>query len=160
MGFGQAITRVLKNYANFKGRASRPELWCFLLLMTIVYLALFIISEVGVATSPDPQLWGPLAQVGMIGTLVWFLATIFPVSAVWFRRLHDSNRSGWWYVLTLASGVSGFVFLALSALQNQVLFATGMAFSLISSIGGVVLLIFALLPGTRGSNRYGDPLHR
>jgi uncharacterized membrane protein YhaH (DUF805 family) len=156
MGFGQAIKHVLRNYVNFRGRATRSEFWWFSLLMVIVYVALFIMSSVGIATSEDPQLWGLLAQVGSIGTLVWFLATIIPVSAVWFRRLHDSNKSGWWYVLTIMLGFVGFVFLAISALQNEVAFTIGMVLGLASGIGGIVLLIFALLPSTSGSNRYGE----
>jgi uncharacterized membrane protein YhaH (DUF805 family) len=156
MGFGQAITHVLRNYVNFRGRATRSEFWWFTLLVFLVYIALFIMSSVGIATSADPQLWGVLAQVGSTGTLVWFLATIIPVSALWFRRLHDSNKSGWWYVLTLMSGFSGFVFLALSALQNQVTFTIGMVLGLASGLCGIVLLIFALLPSTSGPNRYGE----
>jgi uncharacterized membrane protein YhaH (DUF805 family) len=156
MGFGQAITHVLKNYVNFRGRATRSEFWWFSLFMVIVYVVLLIMSSVGIATSADPQLWGPLAQVGSTGTLVWFLATIIPVSAVWFRRLHDSNKSGWWYVLTIMSGFGGLVFVVLSALQNQVAFTVGMVLGLTSGIGGIVLLIFALLPSTPGPNRYGE----
>lgn len=156
MGFGKAITHVFKNYVNFRGRAGRSEFWWFSLLMTIVYGALFIMSSVGIATSADPQLWGLLAQAGSIGTTVWFLATIIPVSALWFRRLHDSNKSGWWYVLTIMSGFGGFIFVALSALQNQVAFTVGMVLGLASGIGGIILLIFALLPSTSGPNRFGE----
>ena len=156
MGFGQAITHVLRNYVNFRGRATRSEFWWFFLLTFIVYVALFIMSSVGIASSADPQLWGLLAQVGSTGTLVWFLATIIPVSVVWFRRLHDSNKSGWWYVLTIMSGFGGFIFVVLSALQNQVTFMVGMVLGIASGIGGIVLLIFALLPSTSGPNRYGE----
>ena len=156
MGFSQAITHVLMGYVNFRGRATRSEFWWFSLLMAIVYVALFIMSSVGIATSADPQLWGLLAQVGSTGTLVWFLATIIPVSAVWFRRLHDSNKSGWWYVLTITSGFGGFVFVAMSALQNEVAFTIGLVLGLASGIGGIVLLIFALLPSTPGPNRFGE----
>ena len=155
MGFGQAVKHVFTNYVNFRGRASRPEFWWFFLFLVIVYVVLNIISGVGIATSPDPQSWGPLAQGGIILTLVWFLATILPVSALWFRRLHDANRSGWWYVLTLASGFVGFILFGLSALQNSVLFAAGLLLGLASGIGSVFLLTCALLPGTRGPNRYG-----
>lgn len=156
MGFGQAITHVFRNYVNFRGRATRSEFWWFSLLMVIVYVALFIMSSVGIATSADPQLWGFLAQVGSTGTLVWFLATIIPVSAVWFRRLHDSNKSGWWYVLTNMIGFGGFFFFAISALQNQVTFTIGMVLALAFCIGGLLLLIFAMLPSTSGPNRYGE----
>lgn len=156
MSFGQAVTTVFTNYVNFRGRASRSEFWWFYLLMVIVSTVLYTISLVGISTSADPQRWNALAQVGIIAMLVWFLVTILPVSAVWFRRLHDSGKSGWWYLLTIASGVLGFALFALSALQNQVLFAAGAVLGLLSGIGGIVLLVFALLPGTRGPNRFGD----
>jgi len=156
MSFGQAITTVFTNYVNFRGRATRSEFWWFYLFMVIVSTVLYTITMVGISTSADPQRWGALAQVGIIATLVWFLVTILPVSAVWFRRLHDSGKSGWWYLLTIASGVLGFVLFALSALQNQVLFAAGAVLGLLSGIGGIVLLVFALLPGRPGPNRFGD----
>lgn len=123
MGFGRAVKHVFTNYANFRGRASRPEFWWFSLFLVIVYVVLNIISGVGIATSPDPQSWGPLAQVGII--------------------------------LTLASGFVGLILFGLSALQNSVLFAAGLLLGLASGIGSIFLLICALLPGTRGPNRYG-----
>lgn len=156
MSFGQSIKHVFRNYVDFRGRASRSEFWWFYLFMTIVSGALYGISMAGIASSPDPQLWSLLAQVSIILTIVWFLATILPVSAVWFRRLHDSNKSGWWYVLAIASGIFGFLLFSLSALQNQALFAAGAVLGLVSGVGGLVLLIFALLPGTPGPNRFGE----
>jgi uncharacterized membrane protein YhaH (DUF805 family) len=105
MGFIKAVKHAFKNYSNFRGRASRSEFWWFSLFMVIASVAIFIISEVGIATSADPQLWNTLAQVGTIMAIIWFLATILPVSAIWFRRLHDSNKSGWWYGLTAASSI-------------------------------------------------------
>ena len=108
MGFIKAVKHAFKNYVNFRGRTSRSEFWWFFLFVVAVSVALYIISEVGIATSADPQLWNTLAQVGIIMNIVWFLATILPASAIWFRRLHDSNKSGWWYILTVASGIGGF----------------------------------------------------
>ena len=156
MGFIKAVKNAFKNYANFRGRTSRSEFWWFVLFMVAASVAILIITEVGISTSADPQLWNTLAQVGTIMIIVWFLATILPVSAIWFRRLHDSNKSGWWYSLTAASSISGFVLVVLSALQNETLFRAGMAFGLASGIGGIVLLVFALLPSTAGPNRYGE----
>jgi len=156
VGFIKAVKHAFKNYANFRGRTSRSQFWWFVLFMVAASVAIFIITEVGIATSEDPQLWNTLAQVGTIMIIVWFLATILPVSAIWFRRLHDSNKSGWWYSLTAASSISGFVLVVLSALQNEILFRAGMAFGLASGIGCVVLLIFALIPSTAGPNRYGE----
>ena len=62
--------------------------------------------------------------------LALFLAFVVPNLAVAVRRLHDLNKSGWWLLL-------GFI----------------------PAIGGLILLIFACLPGTPGANRFGaDPL--
>ncbi|VEF37209.1 integral membrane protein [Stenotrophomonas maltophilia] len=58
-----------------------------------------------------------------VGALVW-LAIIVPMIAVTVRRLHDTDRSGWWYLLMLVP------------------------------IVGLVVLVFLLLPGTPGNNRF------
>jgi len=126
MGFGQAVKHVFSNYATFQGRASRSEFWWFYLFMIIVNTVLYSIYFVGLSGSQEGSM-SPLAIVGGILLAVWFLATIIPVIAVWVRRLHDSDKSGWWYLLVFACGV-----------------------------GGIVLLVFALLPGTPGPNKYGE----
>jgi uncharacterized membrane protein YhaH (DUF805 family) len=66
--------------------------------------------------------------VGLLSGL-YALAVLIPTLAVHVRRLHDIDRTGWWILI-----------------------------SLIPLIGTIVLLVFALTPGTPGSNRYGpDP---
>ena len=71
----------LKKYAEFSGRASRKELWLFLLLNTIAYLVLVsIFMPVGVA---------------------YAFGTWLPAISVQVRRLHDTNRSGGWWWLQL-----------------------------------------------------------
>jgi len=71
---------VLENYANFSGRATRPEYWWF-------FLANLILSVV-------------LGFLPFIGN-VYSLATLLPGIAVAMRRLHDTGRSGWWLLLVL-----------------------------------------------------------
>ena len=79
-------TRPLKKYAEFTGRAPRAEYWWFYLGMIVVYLVAMIIdSLVGI------ELFGPYGVV----TCLLGLALIIPGLAVNFRRLHDTNRSGW-----------------------------------------------------------------
>lgn len=126
MSFGQAVKHVFSNYANFQGRAGRSEFWWFYLFMVIVNFVLYVIYMIGMAGSSEGSL-SPLAIVGGILLGAWFLATIIPVIAVWVRRLHDTDKSGWWYLLVFACGV-----------------------------GGIVLLVFALLPSSIGPNRYGE----
>ena len=94
MKFQDSLNSVLlKNYANFKGRASRSEYWWFFLfgLVTSVVLAL-IEDAIGIskATATDGIL-----------VFLFLLAIIIPLCAVGTRRLHDGHTSGKWQFLGL-----------------------------------------------------------
>lgn len=103
---------VLKKYAVFSGRARRKEYWMFLLFNLIIALVLgFVEGLVG----------GP----GVIGML-YSLAVLIPSIAVSVRRLHDTDRSGWWLLI-----------------------------GLIPLIGAVVLLIFMVQDSKPVQNQYG-----
>jgi uncharacterized membrane protein YhaH (DUF805 family) len=117
-------TRPLKKYADFSGRAPRAEYWWFYLLIIIGYI---------VATILDSLLGldGAVGPYGIV-TALFGLAVLIPSIAVGARRLHDTDRSGWWLLI-----------------------------GLIPLIGAIVLLVFFVLPGTQGSNRFGpDPYGR
>jgi len=79
MTFTQSIKLCFEKYADFNGRAKRPEYWWF-------FLFLFLLGAVTGAVSE--------ALNGIVA-----LATIIPSLAVGARRLHDINRSGWWQLL-------------------------------------------------------------
>jgi uncharacterized membrane protein YhaH (DUF805 family) len=131
----------LKRYADFQGRSRRKEYWMFFLLMLIIG---FVIGVVAGATAPSVPL-GPdgyadpeaaaaatmaiySSPAFMIGGLIW-LALLIPSIAVTVRRLHDQDKSGWLVLLAF-----------------------------IPFVGGLILLVFMLLEGTRGPNRFGpDP---
>src|SRR5438874_2753879 len=96
--------RPLKRYAEFSGRSSRAEFWWFMLFMMIAYLVVWfgMLMTVGftagnaASTSPNPlAMLGAFGAVGIFMVLFW-LALIVPTIALTVRRLHDSNRSGWW----------------------------------------------------------------
>ena len=76
----------LKKYAKFSGRASRKELWMFVLFNTLAYIIIVIVGEV--------------IGVPGIGPLYW-LGTLLPGISVQVRRLHDTNHSGGWWWLAL-----------------------------------------------------------
>ncbi len=139
--------RPLKKYAVFSGRAPRAEYWWF-------YLATFI---AGFATSAlDAVVGGPGVTNKILN-----LALMVPSLAVLVRRLHDTDRSGWW-LLVFAVGLGSFGVALVVGIANA-----GDAFGLtpILVIGGIgigialiTLFIFTILPGTAGPNRYGpDP---
>jgi uncharacterized membrane protein YhaH (DUF805 family) len=77
-----AVKACFAKYADFEGRASRSEYWWFFLAMLL---------GGAVASLIGPRIYA----------LFW-LITALPMLAVGARRLHDTNRSGWWQLLSLA----------------------------------------------------------
>lgn len=106
---------LVKHYADFSGRANRKQFWLYTLWLTVVYMV-----AIGVAGA----VLGEKAVDAFI-VLAW-LALIVPNLAMIVRRLHDTDRSGWWVLITL-----------------------------LPLIGGLILFVFELLPGTPGENRFG-----
>lgn len=142
---------ILEKYADFTARASRPEYWWYTLAVVVAALVLSIIeSIVGVSRMVGP--YGPL-------TALFFLATIVPSLAVGVRRLHDTDRSGWWLLI----GVVPYGLMALAGMMavmgGGLFLLMGMMglIGIIAMIGLIALLVFMCLPGTPGSNRYGPP---
>ena len=106
---------VLKKYAVFSGRARRKEYWMFFLFNIIIALVLvFIDGATGPARGSGIGL-GPLYGL-------YVLATLIPSIAVSVRRLHDTNRSGWWLFLSLVpliGGIAIFVFMCQDSQQGE-----------------------------------------
>jgi uncharacterized membrane protein YhaH (DUF805 family) len=112
---------VLRHYATFRGRARRREYWTYLAIYVPIYGALLLVD----------LLTGTFDMETQMGTLtgLYVLATVIPGTAVAVRRLHDTNRSGWWLVI-----------------------------SLIPLLGAIVLLYFLIQEGDAGDNAFGaDP---
>jgi uncharacterized membrane protein YhaH (DUF805 family) len=152
----------LRRYAEFSGRSRRKEYWMFFLGVILFYiLMLVLMMALGggamLAADNPAGMTGALAGAGIIGIifLLAMLALLIPSLAVGIRRLHDIDRTGWWmlagygpYLLSIVLAFSGSVELA--GILN-----------LISLAGFLLLLVFAVLPGTPGPNRYGpDPKGR
>jgi uncharacterized membrane protein YhaH (DUF805 family) len=109
---------ALKKYAVFAGRARRKEFWIFLLVNTLVAVALAMV-DINTGTFDED------VGLGLLSGL-YAVVMLLPSIAVTVRRLHDTDRSGWWYLLVF-----------------------------VPVIGGLVILVFMLLDGTPGSNRFG-----
>lgn len=103
VSFGDAIKRAFSNYCVFTGRASRSEFWWFMLLTYIVSWALAIPSTVDSiamlnAVASDPSAiaeMDPSFGVSYYISMLWSLAIFLPQLGLFFRRLHDTGRSGW-----------------------------------------------------------------
>ena len=109
---------VLKKYAVFSGRARRKEYWFFVLFNIIISIVLAVID--GVTGSFRPE-----AGMGLLGG-IYTLAVLIPGIAVSVRRLHDTERSGWWLLIAL-----------------------------VPLIGAIVLLVFMVQDSKPGQNQYG-----
>lgn len=95
--------KVISNYANFQGRASRSEYWFFVLFNILFAFGAMIIDNVlGLAFKNIP--YGPIY-------LIYVLAVLIPGLAVSVRRLHDSGKSGWYLLISLIPCIGGFIVL-------------------------------------------------
>ena len=106
---------LVKHYADFSGRANRKQFWLYALWLGVVYIVIGILS----AALGE--------KAGTVLSALVGLALIVPNLAITVRRLHDTDRSGWWVLITL-----------------------------LPLIGGLILFVFELLPGTLGANRFGN----
>ena len=111
------------NYANFNGRARRKEYWMFtLFFLLFALLAGFVIGILSAVGETA-------AMIAIILAVVWYFAHLVPSLAVTVRRLHDTGKSGWFYLLAI-----------------------------IPYIGGLIIFIFTVIEGDKGDNKYGpDP---
>ena len=115
MTFSESVSTCLKKYFVFEGRASRSEYWWFQLIVSPSYFVSIILEN----------------EIGYF-FLGITLFTLIPAISAGVRRLHDTNRSGFYLLI-----------------------------SFIPFIGGLVLLFFLIPEGTKGKNKFGpDPLKR
>ena len=92
---------VLKNYANFKGRARRSEYWYFILFNMIFGIIAGIIDQMlGTTFTLDIVDQAVQLPYGYV-YLFYSLAVFIPGLAVTVRRLHDTSKSGWLFFIVL-----------------------------------------------------------
>ena len=111
-----------KQYVDFQGRARRKEYWVFTLVNLIIYLLFYILAF--------SMMFDSSGIFFLLTSIIFFLytvATILPGIAVTVRRLHDTGRSGWWYLLNF-----------------------------IPLVGSICLLVLLCLDGDPGENQWGE----
>ena len=145
------VLMPIKKYAQFSGRAPRAEYWWYYLTLLIAYVvAIFIDRSMG------SRVLGPY---GILAVLLW-CGLLVPTLAVGVRRMHDTDRTGWWILAPIVPYVIGFTMAGPAALDPTRLAAEGtaMIFLLLGLVLAIVVLVFTLLPGTTGPNKHGpDP---
>lgn len=131
MTFTEAVQTCFLRYADFTGRARRSEYWWWALFVFLVDLVVNAIGGfqpiliiLGRGQSGESTLWSVLA--GIVS-----LALLLPGLAVFVRRLHDTGRSGWWWLIAL-----------------------------VPLVGAIILIVFLVQEGNPAHNQYGSsPAH-
>ena len=111
MGFAEAVKSCFDQYVGFSGRARRSEYWWFYLFAVLVFVVTTVLDVV-IGTGFEGTGYGWL-------TLVAALALLLPGLAVSIRRLHDTSRSGWWYLIGLVPFVGGIILLVFYCLDSH-----------------------------------------
>ena len=117
-----AISAVKHKYLLFNGRASRKEFWAVMLFSVLISFALQLLYTLGFAISDN------LGLLLALPFVIFSLGMVIPQLAVSVRRLHDTDKSGWWLVL-------GFI----------------------PIFGTIALIVLFSLASSEGDNRFGEP---
>jgi len=154
--YGLAIT----NYFNFSGRARRKEYWMYLLfsgIFSIVAMILDLVLGIDFSFYEQSLGYGPIYII--VSLFHWI-----PTMSANVRRLHDSDRSGWWLfgpiLVMLSALLIGGLFAGLGYSTNSESMAiTGIVLGIILYLVGIGLAItqfvFLFFDGTKGDNRFG-----
>ena len=115
------------NYTNFNGRARRKEYWMYTLILTVLLIALMTIMFSALSLSDETGIeTGPSGYLTVLLFFVFLVAHFIPSLALTVRRLHDTGKSGWWYLIVF-----------------------------VPYLGNFVIFIFTLIDGDEGENKYG-----
>ncbi len=130
MDFMTAVKTCFSKYATFSGRAPRSEFWWFVLFVMVTNLVLSFVDSFLFGTVTTTANSFQASTNTPIFSGIFVLLTFLPYFSVLVRRLHDINRSGWWYWIIL-----------------------------VPIVGFILLIVWFATKGTDGPNSYGeDPL--
>jgi uncharacterized membrane protein YhaH (DUF805 family) len=141
---------ILEKYADFSGRAPRAEYWWYALALIVAFIVVGIVESILGIHHMIFYVYGPL-------TVLLWLATIVPSLAVGVRRLHDTNRSGWWILVPIVPYALAIAIAGPAIVAGGMGAGLGIAalLMLIGMLAAILLLVFMVLPTTPGDNRYG-----
>lgn len=119
-----AISAVKHKYLLFNGRASRKEFWAVMLFSVLISFVLQLLYTLGFAISDN------LGLLLALPFMIFALGMVIPQLTVSVRRLHDTDKSGWWLLL-----------------------------GLIPIFGTIALIVLFSLASSAGDNRFGEPTY-
>jgi uncharacterized membrane protein YhaH (DUF805 family) len=104
VSFGAALSSCFNQYVGFSGRARRSEYWFFALFCFLAYVAATVLD----------------AALGVrVLSVLTSLGLLLPSLAVGVRRLHDTDRTGWWLLIGLVPFAGAIVLLVFACLDSQ-----------------------------------------
>jgi len=117
----EAYKKFFRNYTNFSGRSTRSDYWWVVLANFLIGFVIgFVFGFIGGLTGTD------VTKLTNIVTTIYELVIIVPAIALVIRRLHDINKSGWYYFMIL-----------------------------IPIIGWIIVLVYFCSPSVNENNKYG-----
>lgn len=126
-GFVGSISRAFVGWQDYSGRSTRSEFWWWYLFQLIVSLAIMGVAILIQLVDSGNGAISLFAAIAGFLSLFFSIATFLPSVALSIRRLHDSDRTGWWLLIFL-----------------------------LPVVGAIVLFVFFVSPSTKGSNRFGS----
>ena len=141
--FIEAIKKGFANCFDFQSRATRSELWYYYLFAELLTLgAIMVDGLLGLSVRSFSILIDSQTIEFNIGPIliISFFLTVIPLTALRIRRLHDTNRSGYWYLAFIIVYIISFFYDRLS---------------LIVFFGYINLVIFWCIKSDNCQNKYG-----
>lgn len=149
--FETYIYVLTKRYADFQGRSGIREFWLFMVTSFCISIGCGMVDV--------------LLNTRLVGS-IYGLLVLLPTLGVAVRRLHDLNKSGWWWAVPIAPAVLLYLLIrnATSTLESlwhsnshsSPLFALLFKLAVGWLVGYVVLIYWLIQPGTKGPNKYGE----
>jgi uncharacterized membrane protein YhaH (DUF805 family) len=78
-------------FTSLEGRINRQPFWAGVVVLIVINVAIAIVTNILGA------IWGPLAFLGTIASLIM----IYPAVVLYAKRWHDRSKSGWWSLVAL-----------------------------------------------------------
>lgn len=103
--------KAFRNFSDFSGRARRKEYWMFV-LFNILFAFAFLLLGTMMSGGSEENAMGIILYAG------YALIAFIPGLAVGVRRLHDVNKSGWWFLIALVPIIGGIWLLVLFATES------------------------------------------
>jgi uncharacterized membrane protein YhaH (DUF805 family) len=153
MSFVDAIGECFFNFMNFRDRAARAEYWWWVLFALVVLVVALILDILVFFVFGNGYI--------MPFFIVTYLALVFPSLSVTARRLHDTNRSGWWLLLYVALSLLTIIAVLATGANDPSIRPSGtdavliLVPAILTLVAFLLIMVFMLLPSNPGNNRYG-----